>query len=160
MNYTIRDVIEELKIKYGRNVSIATVSNLIRWNNFYNRGLAYKEENGYTTDGNQCGKIWKISRDGVNELLDLIINGVRIRKSRSERIEERQQELKKNQYIPISFELRKDLKEQMDSYLQLMEITQKDYFNDLIEKNMKEKNIKELVKEIDRLKQEFKRKWN
>ena len=39
MNYTIRDVIEELKIKYGRNVSIATVSNLIRWNNFYNNKI-------------------------------------------------------------------------------------------------------------------------
>ncbi len=68
--YTLDDVIKELKERDMYVPSQSTLTTLITKNNFYARELATKESNGYI-NGEVTGKIWHLSKNGLEELISL-----------------------------------------------------------------------------------------
>lgn len=145
MKYTIKDVINEFNKQTGKMTTTPTIINIIKQNNFYNRGLAYKEQNGFITNDNKHGTIWFITNEGKDEIIEVLMTRKRFRRTKQQMLEEKE----KNNYIATSFEIRKNLKEQVDVYLNIMGITQKDYINDLIEYDMKSKNTEIILKQLN-----------
>lgn len=88
--YTLDDVIRKLKNRNMYVPSIPALTTLMTKHNFYSRGFATKEPNGYK-NGEVTGKKWYLSNEGVEILIELT-KGIRHRKTKAEMQESRKVE--------------------------------------------------------------------
>ena len=67
--FTLNDIEKIVEGQIGKHIGIQTIRNYIREENFYNKGLACKKPNGFEID-DKTGKIWLITRKGVENIID------------------------------------------------------------------------------------------